>query len=412
MTTEIQKQLKHYYIYSFLIGTWFASAIWVFFSRRFLTDTEIGIFDSVAFGFGLLIEIPSGSIADYFGRRRTVIAGTLIYAVGYGLWGLSVNSAMVLSGFLLIAVGGALQSGADEAMFYDYLKARNHEHLWPRISINRAILARMAFVVALAIGGLAYSYYDRLPFIFRTITLLLMLIPLAKLALIDKYQQPENENKTESNYLLLLKQGIQELFRKDVRWIVPLYFLVQGCSYMIFTGGILRPLLYEKSGLPVDFHSYAVSLALLFTVIFMFVVRKWNHILSTRKGLYSLSFICFLGFAVNIESYSLILSLLGLMALQVASYSLMPLLSTALNHQVSSQHRATTISAANFLQGLLYVLLAPLIGWLSLNGQINLVAAGVTSIVLLGIGISVFFCNTYIFNFYVCTLSVIKLFDC
>lgn len=391
MTAEIQKQLNYYYIYTFLIGMWFATAVWVFFSRQFLTDAEIGIIDSIAFGFGLLLEIPSGSIADYLGRRRTVMAGTFIFAVGYLLWGSSINSMMVFGGILLTAVGSSLQSGADEAMFYDYLKAKNHEYLWARISINRAILARMAFVLALVIGGFSYPINERYPFIFRSFTLFLMLIPLAKLIAIDKYQQLEGERGVDSKYLVFLKQGIKELFRNDVRWIIPLYLLVQGCSYMIFTGGILRPLLYEKSGLPVELHSYAIAIAIILTVICMFIIRRWNDHLSTRKGLYIMSLICFLGFALNIGNSSLLLSLIGLTALQVSSYSLMPLLSSALNKQVNSKFRATTLSAAYFLQGLLYVLFAPVIGWLSFNGHINIVAIGVTGLVLLGIIISVVF---------------------
>lgn len=388
MPPEIRQQLRKYYLYSFLLGTWFASAIWVFFSRKFLTDTSIGIIDAIALGIGLLAEVPSGTIADVFGRRRTVIAGTIIYVVGYGLWGFSVNGWMAFFGIMLTAVGNAFQSGADEAMMYDYLKAHNQEKIWARVSVNRTILARFAFIFALMIGGFSYTVYDRLPFLFRTLTLLLMLIPLFQLKILDSFQEGEGERGVDSQYLLSLKQGIKELFSSKARWLVPLFFLVQGCAYMIFTAGVLRSLLYEKSGLAIEYHSYAISFALVLSVMVMFGVRRWSSALSQKIGLYSFSFVCFLGFLATIGNQSLAISLLGLTVLQIATYSLIPLLSTALNQHVSSKYRATSISAASFLQGALYIVVAPIIGWLSFNGQINLVAISMTVLVLLGIIIS------------------------
>ncbi len=45
-----KKQITLYYLYIALIGTWFTSGVTLFFSRKFLTDTNIGIMDAMALG--------------------------------------------------------------------------------------------------------------------------------------------------------------------------------------------------------------------------------------------------------------------------------------------------------------------------------------------------------------------------
>lgn len=372
------------------MGTWFTTGVILFFYRKFLNDADIGVVEALTFGLGLLAEIPSGTFADKFGRRKTVILGTFSAGIGFAVWGLAVNSLMVFLGILIFSIGTALQSGADEAMMYDYLKSQNRESLWPRISANRAIIARLAFVVSLFIGGIAYIYLDRLPFIMRAATFFLMLIPLIRLAAIDKFQEIHFENQGHSfqHYLNDLKNGMKELFKAEVRWLIPLYIIVQGISYTIFSAGILRPLLYEKSGLDINYHSFAISVAVFLTVLSMLIIRRYSVWSRKKSVVFSLALICVVGFALSIGNLPIALSLFGLTALQVASYSLMPLLSTVLNKNISSRYRATTISTASFMQSIVYIFAAPLIGYLSYKGYINEATIGVTILVAGGIVLS------------------------
>ena len=385
---NVRRQITLYYINILLVGTWFTSGVTLFFSRRFLTDGGIGWVDAAAFGIGLLAEIPSGTIADVFGRRRTVMLGVAMMGVGFAIWGLAVSGWMVFVGIGLYSVGAALQSGADEAMLYDFLKANGHEDLWPRLSANAAILARLSYVVSIAVGGLLFVVYDRLPFLMRAVTFFLMLIPLIQLAVVDQFQEIRSGETTFRTYLHDLRHGMQALFQAEAIWLVPLYLMVQGITYTAFTAGILRPLLYEKSGLNVAYHSFAISAALILTVLTMFVLRRAVTRKSSVAVIYGFAAICALGFAANVGSAPLVIALIGLTLVQVASYSLMPLLSTALNSAVSSRYRATTLSTASVLQGVVYVGLAPVVGALSTQGHINEVAIGATLVVAGGVGLS------------------------
>jgi MFS family permease len=142
MNTDTKKIINQYYVYSALLGTWFASGIWIFFTRKFVTDTTVGFIDSLGFAVALLAEIPSGALADRIGRRKTVILGVLIYGIGYSMWGLSTSALMMAISFTIYWVGGAFISGADEAMMFEFLKSSGHENLWQKVSVNRFIITR------------------------------------------------------------------------------------------------------------------------------------------------------------------------------------------------------------------------------------------------------------------------------
>ena len=380
---DIKRKLNLYYIYSALIGTWFASGVWLFFSRKYLNNSTFGIIDSITFGIGMFAEVPAGVLADKIGRRKTVILGITMMGIGYLIWGSAWNGWLIFLGILVYCIGGAFQSGADEAMMYDYLKFHQLEYLWPKVSSNRYLIARISYIVSVFIGGLLYSYYDRLPFLLRAITFFLMLIPLVKLKAVDQAESIYKEIQ-ENNFLTTLKLGINNIFNKKIVWIVPVYIFIQGISYTVFTAGLLRPLLFEHSGLATVYHSRAISIALVITVASIFILKKFEDVAYTIKSIYLMSLLCILGFALNIGS-SLIASLIGLTIIQVASYLLIPMLSVELNKTIDSQNRATAISTANFFENMIYVISAPIVGLLAEKGQIDALIQSVVVLLIVGL---------------------------
>jgi MFS family permease len=70
---------------------------------------------------GLVAEVPSGALADRFGRRRAVVAGYVGQAAGYAVWALWPTFTGFAAGFALWSLGGSLESGAKEALLYDAL---------------------------------------------------------------------------------------------------------------------------------------------------------------------------------------------------------------------------------------------------------------------------------------------------
>lgn len=86
-----------------------------------MTFGQLGIIDAIGFGFGLILEIPSGAIADLLGKKKTIFLGFL--AGGIGTLTITISSSMFLLfvGRLVTQFAYAFYSGAAETLAYDTL---------------------------------------------------------------------------------------------------------------------------------------------------------------------------------------------------------------------------------------------------------------------------------------------------
>src|SRR3989338_9049155 len=81
------RNLRLYIIYQFLFGLYPIIPIMsLFFLAKHLSFGEIGILYAVFSLSGFIFEIPTGYLADRFGRKNSVITGLGILAITTYLW--------------------------------------------------------------------------------------------------------------------------------------------------------------------------------------------------------------------------------------------------------------------------------------------------------------------------------------
>jgi MFS family permease len=106
---------------------------------------------------GFVAEIPSGALADRFGRRRAVVASSLFQAVGYVLWITLPGFWAFAGGFVLWGVGGALSSGAFEALLYDGLAEVGAEEHYARVNAPVNAVGLLSQVPAAVAASLLFT---------------------------------------------------------------------------------------------------------------------------------------------------------------------------------------------------------------------------------------------------------------
>lgn len=109
----------------------------------------------------LLLEIPSGALADVIGRRRMVIlAGALMVAemtvFAFAPMGAWLFPLLVLNR-ILSGAAEACASGADEALAYDSLPAEGRDEKWRSVLANLMRWSSGGFFVAMILGALAFD---------------------------------------------------------------------------------------------------------------------------------------------------------------------------------------------------------------------------------------------------------------
>ena len=108
---------------------WFGEGIWVIYltDERGLTLGEALVFEAVFSAVVIATELPTGMIADRFGRRVSLLIGTTSVVFAFLAFGTSSSLWVLLSAYAFFAAAETSFSGADSAMLYDSLKVVGRE---------------------------------------------------------------------------------------------------------------------------------------------------------------------------------------------------------------------------------------------------------------------------------------------
>ena len=111
----------------------------------------------------VLGEVPSGALADLLGRKRLLVATSLLMIlemliIAFVPLG---NGKLIFTAFLvnriLSGLAEAMASGADEAMAYDTLVEAGIEREWPRVLDIQMRMRHLGYIFAMTIGAVVYD---------------------------------------------------------------------------------------------------------------------------------------------------------------------------------------------------------------------------------------------------------------
>ncbi|MBT3152058.1 MFS transporter [Streptomyces sp. CHD11] len=101
----------------------------------------------------VLLEVPSGVWADAVSRRLLLWLGPLLTATGFALWVLFPSYGAFAAGFVLWGIGGALASGALEALVYDELQRLDAADRYARVMGRARAAGLVAVMAAMGLAG-------------------------------------------------------------------------------------------------------------------------------------------------------------------------------------------------------------------------------------------------------------------
>ncbi|RPI41295.1 MAG: MFS transporter, partial [Bacteroidetes bacterium] len=87
-----------------------------FYESNGLSMTDIMILQAVYSVAIVILEIPSGYLADVIGRRKTLIMGSVFGTLGFMTYSLSHGFTGFLVAEVILGIGQSCISGADSAM--------------------------------------------------------------------------------------------------------------------------------------------------------------------------------------------------------------------------------------------------------------------------------------------------------
>ncbi|TVR67219.1 MAG: MFS transporter [Spirochaetaceae bacterium] len=105
----------------------------------------------------LLMELPSGVIADLWSRKWSLVIGMGLKAAGFGVWLVRPDFVGFALGFVLWGLQEGICTGVGEALLYDSLRASGEESRFVQISGRGGMLRRLAIVLSVLLGGALFT---------------------------------------------------------------------------------------------------------------------------------------------------------------------------------------------------------------------------------------------------------------
>jgi MFS family permease len=303
----------------------------------------------------LIMEVPSGYLADVMGRRRTLIIGALLFPVGLLIYTLSSELVWFLVAEMVMAIANSMRSGSDSALLFDTLGTLKQGDRYVSLEGRGHQFARLGTGLASVTGGLLAGFWLRLPF-WTNFLVALVLIPLTR-ALVEP---PRLRADGHNPFRQILNIAGQTIRNPLIRPFI-LYISLLGCVSIIALWAYF--LYYQQIGIP------TVWFGLLFAG-FQFSAAlgaRWSARLSQKfepTTLIALS----LAISPIMLAVALVRSpfLLLLIPLHPFLWNLcLPLLFEQINLRTSATIRATVLSLANMGVSLGYVVIGPVFGLLS-----------------------------------------------
>ncbi len=125
---EKDQQYYKFCLYGFLKNLRFFDAFFILFLvEKGISFTQIGILYAAREIASNMLEIPSGILADSFGRKTTLAGSFLVYICSFSLFYFFSHFWIYLAAFILFGIGEAFRSGTHKGMIMDYLKIRGFE---------------------------------------------------------------------------------------------------------------------------------------------------------------------------------------------------------------------------------------------------------------------------------------------
>jgi MFS family permease len=370
--TPLASQVQRTYLTLMLGNTLAASFIWGI-NTLFLLDAGLSNLEAFAanafFTAGMvLFEVPTGVVADTWGRRTSYLCGTLTLAGStlfyWVLWQTSASFVWWAIVSMLLGLGFTFFSGAVEAWLVDALRFAEYDGNLETVLGRGQMVAGTAMLGGSVAGGvIAQATTLGVPFLLRVAVLLVMFVVAGKLMHDYGFTPAPRESPlraTRDVFVASLDHGLKN---PPVRWVMLAAPFASGVGIYAFYA--MQPYLLELYG---DEEAYGVAglaaaIVAASQIVGGYAAPRVRALFRKRTtaliigGVISGLILLALGFT---DAFWLALLLLVLWGLVFAAD--LPIRQAYLNDMIPSSQRATVLSFDSLMGSSGGVVVQPVLG--------------------------------------------------
>jgi len=397
-------QIKKFATYGFLKNLkFFEPYLIIYLTGNNITLLQIGILYSICQVIVNVFEIPSGFIADYFGRKNELNFCFLMYIISFVFFFYSSTFGIAVIAIIFFGLGEAFRSGTHKAMIFTYLEEKNWTEYKTFVYgktrsaslIGSAISSILSIIIILNVPSNGYIF-------------LVSIIPyFLDFILILTY--PKSLNCAAKKTKVSVKQMIQTLFHsvrinKNLRHLLIGEGLFEGSISSIkdFIQPILEAIILGSGVVlfaninPDAALNQEANLKIILGVVYMAInlvgsisSRNSYKLKRHASGAFWINLI-FGGLVITLASLGLLINyyyivIVCYLIIYIMQNLRKPIFIDELDSNMLKNERATMLSIASQLKSLFIIIAAPIIGWVSDSYGINYAVIGLGIILLLSI---------------------------
>lgn len=357
---NVKKQIAKLYTAS-VVGNLSLTGAWVtILHARGFSFVEIGIAETVFHIVSLIFELPSGVLADVFGKKKMLIVSAIMCALGNMVMIFSNSLSLVCLSIAFHALDYNFASGSGDALAYDTLKLNGTEGYFEKYESNQLIIYRICSGLSTLCAGFALTIGYRAAYGIDLITCAIQLIVLSTLFEVP-VEKSESYNNSGTFRRIISCFAESAAFLKDAKRAMGLML----CNSLVGAVDILllfylQAKLVER-GIPI----WLLGPSLLFMelggitgskLILRFPGVRYRHIFAAAVVFVTAGVIAEHSSMYWIMALGGFIAALGDDALQVRT-------NARLQDMFPSEQRATLTSVESFSFSVIMIVLTPLAGF-------------------------------------------------
>jgi MFS family permease len=151
---QLKKNIKKNYIYTLLQNIDLTRGIWmIYLASKGMNLTQLGLLETIFHITSFFMEVPTGAVADIFGRKISRICGRVLSLISVIILLAADSFLWFAISFVFTALSYNLESGAGDALLYDSLKEIGEEDKYMKISGNKEVFYQVAGIISFLVGG-------------------------------------------------------------------------------------------------------------------------------------------------------------------------------------------------------------------------------------------------------------------
>ena len=359
-----EKQYYKFSLYGFLKNLRFFEAFFILFlSHKGLSYTQIGVLYAVREIFINVFELPSGIIADTYGRKKALITSFVAYIISFYIFFLAVDFWWFLIAFIAYGVGDAFRSGSHKAMIMAYLKLNDWEDQKKNYYGHTRSWSQKGSAVSSLIAGIIVFYggtYQNI-FLYSIVPYLLnLLLILSYPNEIDQIKPKKQKKKialTFKSFLVIFKQAkvlkiigssaVHSAYLKSIKDYIQLLML----NVILILPLLMDVAFTKRNGLFIGVFYFLIFLLNSKASKWASKIKGSNTKIANITLLLGLSFGLISG--LFFESNYWVLSLLAFIGVYLMENLRKPVLTADVSDHVPNEILASVLSAQSLLKTIL-----------------------------------------------------------